>query len=227
MCAETLDGSKRPIALKDWAHERIKEEILNLRIPPGAMIPINDMADKLNISRTPIREALLRLESEGLVRVEPRVGFFATQVTKRDLEHVFELRILLESYAAEKATPLLTGGDLDHIQSLFEGCVLAIETGQMDEFLRTDIAFHALLNERSANPRLVAMLGLTEDLTFRERVLGLQSPENVRKSQEEHWLILKALQQRDAALVRRLMHEHLCAVRDRLLDFPDLPQGDS
>jgi DNA-binding GntR family transcriptional regulator len=214
--------SGKPSALKDWAYDTIKESILNLRVPPGAQLHIEDLADQMGISRTPVREALLRLESDGLVRAVPRVGFFVTEITRRDLEDLFEVRALLESHAAEKAASLLTGEDLAHIDRLLEAGVSAVERGDLGEFLETEIAFHTLLIERTPNRQLIAMMESLQDLTYRERVLSLESLENVRESCIEHQRIAEALHQRDGELAGRLMREHIWGIRDRMLQFVDL-----
>jgi DNA-binding GntR family transcriptional regulator len=212
----------KPSALKDWAYDTIKESILNLRSPPGAQLHIEDLADQMGVSRTPVREALLRLESDGLVRTVPRVGFFVTEITRRDLEELFELRALLEGHAAEKAASLLTDNELAHIDHLLEANVSAAEQEDLDRVLETEIAFHTLLIERAPNRRLTAMMESLQDLTHRERILSLECLENVRESCIEHRRIVEALHQRDGELAGRLMREHICAVRDRMLQFVDL-----
>jgi DNA-binding GntR family transcriptional regulator len=214
--------SGKPSALKDWAYDTIKESILNLRVPPGVQLHIEDLADQMGISRTPVREALLRLESDGLVRAVPRVGFFVTEISRRDLEDLFEVRALLEGHAAEGATFFLTDEDLAHIERLLEAGVSAVEQGDLDRFLETEIAFHTLLIERTPNRQLIAMMESLQDLTYRERVLSLESLENVRESLVEHQRILEALRQRDGELAGRLMREHIWAIRDRMLQFVDL-----
>jgi len=218
---------RKPSALKDWAYGIIKDSILSFRFPPGAQLRIEQLADEMGISRTPIREALLKLESDGLVRTVPRVGFFVTEITKRDLEELFELRELLESYAAGKIAPLLTDDDLAHIKRLLETSVSAVERGDLDEFLKAEIAFHTFLIEGCDNRRLVEVMKGLEDLTHRERVLSLRSLENVRESLTEHQRIAEALHQRDGELASRRMREHIRNVRKRMLQFVDLPQGNA
>jgi len=219
MEVQSLSG--KPSALKDWAYETIKESILNFRVPPGTQLNIEDLADQMGISRTPVREALLRLEGDGLVRAVPRVGFFVTEITRRDLEELFELRALLEGHAVEKATSLLSDDELAHVDRLLEGSVAAVEQGDLDKFLETEIAFHTLLIERAPNRRLIEMMESLQDLTYRERILSIKYLENVRESCTEHRRIVEALYQRDGELAARLMREHICAVRDRMLQFVD------
>ena len=217
----------KPSALKDWAYGIIKNSILSLQFPPGAQLHIEDLADQMGISRTPIREALLKLESDGLVRTVPRVGFFVTEITKRDLEELFELRELLEGYAAERTAPLLTDSDLARMDRLLEIGVSAVERGDLDEFLEIEIAFHTFLIERCNNRRLVEVMKSLEDLTYRERVLSLRSLENVRASLTEHQKIADALHRRDGELAGKRMREHIRNVRKRVLQFVNLPEGNA
>nr|MBC7243735.1 GntR family transcriptional regulator [Chloroflexota bacterium] len=214
----------KPTALTDWAYGVIKEAILTLKINPGAQLHIDELAEQLNISRTPVREALLRLEQDGLVRIVPRVGFFVTGITKRDLEELFELRELLESHAVKKATSALTESDIAYLKKLYQENAAAMEREDLAQFLQTEIEFHSFLINHAQNHWLITMMDSVQDLIHRERVLSLRSMENVRISVEEHQRILEALLQRDAELAGRRMGEHIRAVKERLSQFLDLPE---
>lgn len=212
----------KPAALTDWAYKTIKEDVLNLRHPPGAQLGVETLADQMGISRTPVREALLRLQSEGLLRSIPRVGFFVTEITKQDLEELFELRILLESHVAKKAAPHLTDEDLDRLDALInKQSVVAAKAGDLAKFLEIDIALHDLLLERGGNKRLVGMMETIHDLTFRERALSIRSAHNIRETLQEHQKLVEGLHKRDGELASRLMRDHLSAVRDRILVLVD------
>jgi DNA-binding GntR family transcriptional regulator len=212
----------KPKGLTEWAYEMIKELILTLQVAPGTQLQIENLAEQMGISRTPVREALLRLEQEGLMRVVPRVGVFVTDTDKRDLEDLYELRELLESRATEEATKILTEDDLNHIDHLLEASESAIEEGNVDKFLETEIAFHAILTEHARNRRLVGIMDSLRDLTYRWRILSLQSLENIRLSLIEHQNIAKALRQKDSALAGKLMGDHIRAARDRISEAFDL-----
>ncbi len=217
-------GPKRPAALTDWAYDTLKQAILNLEFAPGSQLPVDALAEQMGISRTPVREALLRLEAERLIRSVPRVGFFVTEITRRDLEELFELRQLLESHATRKAAATLTDEDLAYIDRLLAESEAAVERGELAKFQEVEIAFHNLFVERAQNQHLVAMMGTLRDLTYRQRVLSLASMENVRRSLVEHQRIADALRRRDGELAGRRMAEHMAAARDRLLQFVVLPE---
>lgn len=210
-------GLVRPAALTDWAYQTIKNDILNLIYPPGAQLNIETLAGQLAISRTPVREALLKLQADGLVQSVSRVGFFVAEITEQDMEELFELRILLECHAAEKAAPRLTDEDIETVDRLTAQCLSSVEKGDMVSFLDADTHLHTLLMERAENRRLIAMMETLRDLTYRERTLSVRSPENVHETLKEHQRLAEALHQHDGALASQRMGEHLNAVRDRVL----------
>jgi DNA-binding GntR family transcriptional regulator len=221
MTTEPRDRAK-PLALKDWAYQVLKEDILSLKLPPGTVVRIGALTEELDVSRTPVREALLTLENEGLVRSEPRVGFFVAEISRRDLEELYELRAVLEGYAVQTAAPYVTDEDLSRLENGIETSQTAVEHGELDRFLEIDTAFHALLIERAPNSRLMVMMDSIGDLTHRLHYLGLKCVENIHESLVEHKEILGALRRRDSQLAARLMSDHLHAVKDRLLRCVDL-----
>jgi DNA-binding GntR family transcriptional regulator len=221
--SELLVSSSKPSALADWAYTTIKASILNFKIPPGTQMHVDQLADQMGTSRTPIREALLRLERDGLVRVSPRVGFFVTEVTKQDLAELFELREMLESRATRQAAANLTKDDLAYLDQLLDKSEAAVQRGDLHRFLEIEIKFHTFLVQHAQNRHLAEMMGSLRDLTYRERIISLESIDNVRASLAEHRKVVEALHAADAALAARLMSEHICAARDRILQFADLP----
>ena len=221
---EFITQFDKPSDLKGWAYDTIKQVILNSQVRPGEQLHIEKLAEKMNVSRTPIREALLRLEGDGLVESASRVGFFVKGITKRDLRELFELREITEGYAAEKAASLLTDDDLAQIDSLQKEAVSAVEQKNLPKFNEMEIALHTFIIKKSQNRRLLKLIESLKDLIHRQRFLALKSFENVKKSLNEHQLIINALHKRDGKLAGELMKKHICAVRNRLLEFLDIPE---
>jgi len=216
---------EKPSDLKNWAYETIKDAILNLRFQPGEQLRVEELSEHLGTSRTPIREALQRLENEGLTRAEPRVGYFVSEISKQDLIELFELREITESYAAEKAALLMPDSEVAEIASLVKESESAVAQGNMDKYNDVEIAFHAAIMKHSGNKRLLKTIENLKDLTYRERRLALKSLENVKESIREHAAIVSALLQKDATLSGRRMKEHIHNVRERVLAFLDLGQS--
>jgi DNA-binding GntR family transcriptional regulator len=210
---------EKPVGLTDWAYTWIKQSILSLALAPGVQLQINNLAAELNISRTPIREALLRLEKDGLVRVVPRKGFFVTEITRRDLEELYEIRELLESRAIEEAVNNLSEGDLQKIDSLIQAGSLSVEEKDIDKFLQTEIDFHAYLVDHSGNRRLISIMEGFRDLTLRWRTLSLRSFENLGFSHQEHKNIVAAVKARDGKKAGQLMSLHIRNSQHRILQL--------
>jgi DNA-binding GntR family transcriptional regulator len=208
---------QKPSDLKEWVYHTIKKLILDSEYEAGEKLHIESLSAQMGISRTPIREALLRLQNEGFVRAEPRVGFFVQELTRRDLEELFELRELIEGYAARRAARKITDRDSERVQALQAESERAVARGELDVFLRLEIELHDLVIERSENRRLAQLLEGIKELTARARQISVQSPDNVRQSVAEHRLLVDALSERDARLAEKSMKDHLRAVRRRLL----------
>ena len=207
----------KPKDLKNWAYETIKKWILNFDLESGKQIHIESIAAKLGTSRTPIREALVKLESEGLVKAIPRVGFFVTEVTAQDLKKLLELRELLEGYAAEKAAPFFNEEDIKLLAKLQKQSVESVEQGNFTKFLEIEVAIHSSIIEHSQNSYLLRIIDSLKDLTYRERLLSVRSIENVRESLNEHKEIIEALRLRNGKLAGQSMRRHINRVQKRIL----------
>jgi len=207
----------KPKDLKNWAYETIKKWILNFDLESGKQVHIESIAAKLGTSRTPIREALVKLESEGLVKAIPRVGFFVTEVTAQDLKKLLELRELLEGYAAEKAAPFFNEEDIKLLAKLQKQSVESVEQGNFTKFLEIEVAIHSSIIEHSQNSYLLRIIDSLKDLTYRERLLSVRSIENVRESLNEHKEIIEALRLRNGKLAGQSMRKHINRVQKRIL----------
>ncbi|MGE5123270.1 MAG: GntR family transcriptional regulator [Acidobacteriaceae bacterium] len=207
----------KPIGLTDWAYHWLKRAILSLDLAPGAQLNINTIASELNISRTPIREAFLRLEKDGLVKSIPRIGFYVTEITKRDLEELYEIRELLESRAIEDAVNNLNDQDLRKVDHLIETGFMSIEEKDVDKYLQAEIDFHNFLIEHSRNRHLISIMESLRDLTLRWRNLSLRTFRNLKLSQQEHIDIVAAMKSRDGKKAGEMMSRHIRNSQARIL----------
>ncbi len=212
-------SSKKPTALTEWTYEYLKEEILNLNFKPGEQLHIDEFAEKLEVSRTPIREAFLRLANEGLLDIKPRVGYFVTEITEEDIRDLFEIREMVETRATRKAAELLSDEDLKYLQVVLNESSRAVDNGDLDTYIEKDMKFHGSLEKHIQNKRMVAFLESINNLTYRERILSMRSSENVRLTLIEHQKILDALVERDGKKAEWLMGEHLAKVSQRLISY--------
>ena len=221
----TSPKRQRPQALNEWVYDQLKSMICSTSIKPGEQINIEHIAEEMGVSRTPVREALLRLQQDGLVRSVSRVGYFCTSITKRDIREMFELREMLEAFAARKATTNLSDEDLTHLRQSFEPLSLEIADGQYQNFLDSEIQFHTLLVNRASNRKILEVMNALYDHMLRVRILSLFSHEHVVQSFDEHMVILDALERRDAVAAEAAMAHHMRQVKERMLSFLDVPDG--
>ena len=213
----TTSAELKPFALTDWTYHYLKEKILNLEIKPGQQINIDEFTEKLEVSRTPIREAFLKLASEGLIEVRPRVGYFVADITEQDIRDLFEIREIIETRATKKAAELLTDEELKSMQSLISESRKAVDEGNFDIYLKNEIQFHEYLQKHIQNKRLNTIIEGLNDLTHRERVMSTHSIENINQSIIEHQRIMDAIAIRDGNLAEWYMGEHLHNVSERLV----------
>lgn len=207
----------KPAALTDWTYQYLKESILNLEFLPGEQLHIEDFTEKLEVSRTPVREAFLRLATEGLLEVHPRVGYFVSEITEQDIYDLFEAREIVETRAARQAAEALTDDELEMLKNIMLESTQAVKDENYDRFLENEVQFHEYLQKHVHNKRLIAFMDSLNDLTYRERVLSTRSMENIEQTIIEHNRIVDALVRRDGEEASQRMAEHLENVRQRLI----------
>lgn len=208
-------------SLADALYEQLWKRIVNLEFPPGMRLSEEVLAKDLGVSRTPVREALLRLGQVGLVRVSTRRGFSVPAITREDVTELYDLRTALEVFATHRAASLLTDDELAAHrarQRLAHQRAASRSAAAAEEFFRADLALHDLLHQRGGNQRSIRLLA---DVMGQLSLLSLraaQAPASRLAAVEEHTRILDALAQRDAAEAAAAMWEHLQAVKGRALE---------
>jgi DNA-binding GntR family transcriptional regulator len=186
---------------------------------PGEQLHIEEFTEKLEVSRTPIREAFLRLATEGLVDVRPRVGYFVSDITEQDIRDLFEVREIVETRAASQAAEALTDKELEKLKALLRESEQAVKDGDYTTYINNDVKFHDYLQKHVNNQRLLSVMESLNDLTHRERVLSTRMNINIKCTLVEHGKIVEALVARDGKAAGEYMAEHLKNVCQRLVDF--------
>lgn len=209
-------------SLGDLIYESLLERLISLQIAPGSRIAIDGLVRELGVSQTPIRAALIRLESEGLVEKKHNIGYSAAPLPMPEqLAHMYDIRMLLEPYTARLAATNMTEQER---QLLVELANSMADLSDMQDarkaygkFAQQDALFHAHIAEGSGNTlaadslaRLYAHMHLFR-LRFHAVVTG--------GAVEEHALIVKAILARDADGAAQAMHEHIERSRQRLLPY--------
>ena len=205
-------------SLADRAYDTIRDAILRMALRPGETLVEAKLAAALGISKTPIRQALHRLEQTGLVVGVPNKGYSVSELTQQDAYEILELRAVLEGLAARRACERLSAEDLDRLEELLDQARAADLSGDAALCAELGHAFHRLVHQRAENQRLSLMLSILNDQFHRIRLLSSRVPGRLPRSMEEHARLFEALQSRDAARAEEMMREHLFAVYREVQD---------
>jgi DNA-binding GntR family transcriptional regulator len=198
-------------SLKDRIYEALKETIAEMNIYEGEGEPRLDerqLSEDLGVSRTPVREAIARLEQEGLVRIVPRRGVFVARKTKQEILEMITVWAALESMAARLITEHASDAEIAGLRELFATVEDDRIRANIDEYSAMNIRFHQAILRLSKTELLVAM---TETLfihmrSIRARTIG--DRDRAQRSIIDHMNIIEALEARDADLAERLSREH-------------------
>jgi DNA-binding GntR family transcriptional regulator len=200
------------MTLTERVYETIKEAILDLKFKPGSPLVEDDLARQLGTSKTPVRDAFLALERDGLVTKIPYKGTYVSKVSLRDATEIFELRAVLEGLAVRLAGPALSHNDLDLAKRILDDSEAALTRGDAAATSLLGAKFHRIMHERAHNRRLIPILEKLEDQLRRLRLMSDQGAGRLQKSIAEHRQILAALRAGDAASAEGAMRIHLESV---------------
>jgi len=201
--------------------ERIRHELVRMivsgELPAGAAIDEKKLVERLSTSRTPFREAIGTLEREGLIEIRPYRGFFVRQLSRKDVEDLYDLRETLEAMAARRAVERASDGDIDRLSSMLDRAVQALRADDMAAYAAEDRRFHEFIAELSDNHALVDTLSRLALQIQMCRVIANRSRDFAERAADERDRILGAFRQRDASLAARLMAEHIADVRQSVM----------
>ncbi len=219
----------RPPSLAQQAFRMLKEDILTATFKPGELLVERDLARHYGVGKTPMREALHALQKEGLVDAIPRAGYIVSAITTRDVQELFQLRLILETSAAELAARNTSEQDLQRLRELAGFDYTYGDRASYEAFLNSNTNFHYMVARSSGNQRLAQIvLRLLEDL---ERLfhLELDIRDSAAEMVNEHIALVAALTNRDPEKARQVMAEQIVKSRDRVLEAiagPKIGPGD-
>jgi DNA-binding GntR family transcriptional regulator len=215
--AEGLVLEHKPESLTDVVYEKIRDAIINRVIPPGSRVTEAALAEQLNVSKTPVREALLKLRQIGLIEPTGRRGGRVTLPSRSSIQHAYEARQALESFAAEIVAERGTDADVTLIGEAARRCLAAAEAGDLQGFRRWDLAFHEKISEATGNPRLHELVNDSFALVMALRRRDVPQAEGSVACARAHVRIAKAIARRDADAARRAMRDHVQQVEGYVL----------
>jgi DNA-binding GntR family transcriptional regulator len=191
------------------AYAELKRRILDNELAPGDQLLEQEGAVLLGMSRTPIREAMVRLAQEGLVEIRPRHGMRVAGISPDDMREIYEILTALESYAAEAvAMRGLSASDLGSLEATLSDMEVALQKDDLVRWAEADERFHSQLVELGGNKRLSAAVSTYREQSHRVRMTTLRMRPTPTASNRDHAALIKAIRKRDPKLARRIHYGH-------------------
>lgn len=203
--------------LREIVCENLRDAIKKGVLEPGERLMEVQIADELGISRTPVREAIRKLEQEGYVIMMPRRGTYVADVSVSDIKEIFEIRTALESLATGLAARRIEPDEIEKLQNLLNEIEEYIAQGDMDKIVETDIKFHELLYQVSRNERLAAIISNLKEQLSRFRTLSMSYPGRLQETFEEHSEMVEAIADGDVSAARDAAERHMEHAEETLL----------
>jgi len=202
---------ENPTLIRGQIYNKIKEEILSGSISPGSRVLEGRLAKQVNVSRTPVREALHILEMEGFLESFPRVGYRVREITWEEVVEINEIRAVLEPLAARKAIESEDQSYVDALEQVLIQSEVAAKQDQLGSFLQYDTEFDEIIVRASG---MKTLLDIWATLRHRLRLyrMGAQDPHSLDtrlRSVEGHWRIFRCLKAKDQDAVKKAIKEHL------------------
>lgn len=197
------------LPLRDVVLNTLRQAILRGELKPGERLMEIQLANKLGVSRTPVREAIRKLELEGLVLTMPRKGAEVAQITEKNLRDVLEVRRALEELAVQLACLRMKGTDLENLRRAQERFEQILTSDDITAVAEADVAFHDVIYMATDNQRLIHLLNNLREQMYRYRVEYLKRKECHGRLLDEHSRLIRAIEQRDAQEATRLTCQHI------------------
>lgn len=210
--------SENVTPVREKVYEYLKNGILSGRLSPGEKLAEEHLARTLGVSRTPVREALHKLGSEGLIKPRKKRGYIVSKDSKEDVEELFELRSILEGYALRLTSQTISEDTLIQLNGFVQNAEEALRREKIHEVFKWNTRFHDTLHEQVAHrSRLYRLIENMRKYVLRHRKDTLRYPDGGRRAVEGHQKILMALKLKDPDLCERIMREHIQEAKEDAL----------
>ncbi len=197
------------LPLRDVVFNTLREAILRGDLKPGERLMELQLAAKLGVSRTPIREAIRMLEQEGLAVTVPRKGAEVARMTLKDMEDVLEVREALDELAVRIACQKISEEQLERLRQVKRNFEMNTKSKDVKKIAESDVKFHDIIYEAADNPKLGSILNNLREQAYRYRVEYLKDASSYPVLIREHETILEGLEARDCEKATKAMHEHV------------------
>ncbi len=207
--------------LRDRIAATIRNAIIDGRMAPGSRLTEQDLVTMLGVSRTPLREALLLLDSEGFINVLPRKGAVVSAITQEDVEEIYGAKGILESAAAQMACDRISYETITALSELTDRMEAVINSGGTEyrTLLTLNAEFHQMLSDAGGNKRMSQFIRNLRSQTLRYNYIYLSLRSRTKESITEHRHMIEALKHRDKTRIGQLIQDHNAAACRTLCEF--------
>ena len=207
------------LPLRDVVFNTLRQAILRGELKPGERLMEIQLANKLGVSRTPIREAIRKLELEGLVLVIPRKGAEVADIKEKSLRDVLEVRKALEELSVQLACEKITKEEIEELKEAAETFKKAQKTKDITQIAEADVHFHDIINTASGNQKLIQLLNNLREQMYRYRVEYLKNNEVYEQLLEEHEFLIQAVIKHDKAQAKDIICRHIDNQEKAIAEF--------
>ena len=203
--------------LREIVYEELKLLIVKGKIKPGMRLMEEELAEDMGVSRTPIREAIRKLEKEGLITIEPRRGAYVSQLSRQDMVEILEVRQNVEGFAAELAAKRITEEEKIKLREIAEEYEIAVKEDDMAAMIKADTAFHHIIAEATRNKILIQMVEQLQELVLRFRYLYYDNFKRSEKMTAEHKMIYQAILDGNPDIAKESADVHINRLKELVL----------
>jgi DNA-binding GntR family transcriptional regulator len=195
--------------LRDVIFNTLRDAIVSGELKPGERLMEVSLAEKMGVSRTPVREAVRKLEMEGLVKMTPRKGTHVAELSVKDIIDVLEIRAALDKLATELAAEKIGKDELRRLENIHKQYISSLKKENLAAAIRKDVEFHEAIYNASGNNKLVGVAGNLREQIYRFRVIYMKDFSNAEDVLKEHEQILKSIEEGNCEEAGRLAEEHI------------------
>ncbi len=206
--------------LKAAVYERIKESIIRGQLPPGAKLGEMQLAEKLGVSRTPLREAINSLEKDGFVDIFPRRGAYVKRHSLQEIQESLELREAMEGLAVRLAARHATPKIIQEMRNCFRGFTRKTVENSLPSYAQQNVRFHSLIFQASHNQKLITIIRNLFDQMDMVRLHTIVLPGRARKSLMDHHRIIQLIEKRLGREAEKLLRTHIRSLHKAVLKVP-------
>ncbi len=200
-------------------YHKLKKLIYYGELSPGEKLSEIELTKKMNVSRTPIREAFRQLQMEGYITVLPNRGAYVSKLPPEKIEEIYDIVCLLEGFAAELAAQRVNDSGLDKLNKIQEKLDLFAYRKRYHDYIKWNTAIHQWVTRLSGNESLAQTIDELRTRIYRYRLISVTIPGYLEKYASDHAKIIRAIGKKDSARAKKYMEEHIYFVKKILINF--------